>query len=87
MAGENSLMDDVRFLGGHGTNRIDGTRVNPYNNTHTADPDIHRRWDAQYPSLWITNGGGGTFADIWTPDTYAQAGMYDLQHVNAGACV
>jgi Pectate lyase superfamily protein/SMP-30/Gluconolactonase/LRE-like region len=76
MAGENSLMDDVRFLGGHGTNRIDGTRVNPYNNTHTADPDIHRRWDAQYPSLWITNGGGGTFADIWTPDTYAQAGMY-----------
>jgi hypothetical protein len=76
MAGETSLMDDVRFLGGHGTNRLDGTRVNPYNNTHTADPDIHRRWDAQYPSLWITNGGGGTFADIWTPDTYAQAGMY-----------
>ena len=76
MAGEHSLMDDVRFLGGHGTNRIDGTRVNPYNNTHTADPDIHRRWDAQYPSLWITDGGGGTFADIWTPDTYAQAGMY-----------
>ncbi len=76
MAGENSLMDDVRFLGGHGTNRADGTRINPYNNTHTADPDIHRRWDAQYPSLWITNGGGGTFADIWTPDTYAQAGMY-----------
>jgi hypothetical protein len=76
MAGETSLMDDVRFLGGHGTNRLDGTRVNPYNNTHTADPDIHRRWDAQYPSLWITNGGGGTFADIWTPDTYAQGGMY-----------
>jgi Pectate lyase superfamily protein/SMP-30/Gluconolactonase/LRE-like region len=75
MAGEKSLMDDVRFLGGHGTNLADGTRVNPYNNTHTADPDLHRRWDAQYPSLWITNGGGGTFADIWTPDTYAQAGM------------
>ena len=76
MAGKDSLMDDVRFLGGHGTNRADGTRINPYNNTHTADPDIHRRWDAQYPSLWITNGGGGTFADIWSPDTYAQAGMY-----------
>jgi sugar lactone lactonase YvrE len=75
MAGKESLMDDVRFLGGHGTNRADGTRINPYNNTHTADPDIHRRWDAQYPSLWVTNGGGGTFADIWTPDTYAQAGM------------
>ncbi|HEV2272625.1 MAG TPA: glycosyl hydrolase family 28-related protein [Acidobacteriaceae bacterium] len=76
MAGKDSLMDDVRFLGGHGTNLPDGKRMNPYNNTHTADPDIHRRWDAQYPSLWIDNGGGGTFANIWTPDTFAQAGLY-----------
>ncbi len=35
-----------------------------------------KRWDGQYPSLWVTHGGGGTFADIWTPDTYAQAGFY-----------
>ena len=76
MAGTDSLMDDVRFLGGHGTNAPDGTRINPYNNTHTADPDILRRWDGQYPSLWVTNGGGGIFADIWTPSTFAQAGMY-----------
>ncbi len=69
-AGESSLIDDVRFLGGHGS----GT--NPYNNDHTADPDLHKRWDGQYPSLWITQGGGGTFADIWTPDTFAQAGFY-----------
>ncbi len=75
-AGADSLMDDVRFLGGHGTNALDGTRMNPYNNTHTADPDIRRRWDNQYPSLWVTDGGGGTFADIWTPNTFAQAGMY-----------
>jgi hypothetical protein len=76
MAGTDSLMDDVRFLGGHGTIGPDGKRVNPYNNTHTADPDIHRRWDGQYPSLWITKNGGGTFANIWTPDTFAQAGLY-----------
>ncbi len=76
MAGKNSLMDDVRFLGGHGTDTASGKRINPYNNTHTADPNIRRRWDAQYPSLWITNGGGGTFADIWTPSTFAQAGLY-----------
>jgi sugar lactone lactonase YvrE len=76
MAGADSLMDDVRFLGGHGTNAPDGTRINPYNNTHTADPDILRRWDSQYPSLWVTDSGGGTFADIWTPSTFAQAGMY-----------
>lgn len=76
MAGKDSLMDDVRFLGGHGTNNPDGTRMSPYNNTHSGDPNALYRWDAQYPSLWVLNGGGGTFADIWTPDTFAQAGMY-----------
>ncbi len=76
-ASEKSLIDDVRFLGGHGS----GT--NPYNNNHTADPDLHKRWDSQYPSLWIANGGGGTFADIWTPDTFAQAGFSGLRHQNA----
>jgi hypothetical protein len=68
-AGEQSLIDDVRFLGGHGS----GT--NPYNNNRTADPDLRKRWDSQYPSLWIADGGGGTFADIWTPNTFAQAGF------------
>ena len=76
MAGKDSLMDDVRFLGGHGTNNADGTRMNPYNNTHSGDPNALYRWDAQYPSLWVLNGGGGTFADIWTPVTFSQAGMY-----------
>lgn len=76
MAGANSLMDDVRFLGGHGTNYPGVSFATIYNNTHTADSDIRRKWDSQYPSLWITNGGGGTFADIWTPSTFAQAGLY-----------
>jgi len=68
-AGENSLMDDVRFLGGHGSGG------NPYNNNHTADPDLQKRWDGQYPSLWVADRGGGTFANIWTPNTFAQAGF------------
>ena len=68
-AGADSLVDDVRFLGGHGS----GT--NPYNNNHTADPDLAKRWDGQYPSLWVADGGGGTFADIWTPNTFAQSGF------------
>jgi sugar lactone lactonase YvrE len=76
MSGPNSLMDDVRFLGGHGTDTASGRRLNPYNSTHTGDPNPLRRWDSEYPSLWITNGGGGTFADIWTPSTFAQAGLY-----------
>ncbi|HLK69339.1 MAG TPA: glycosyl hydrolase family 28-related protein [Bryobacteraceae bacterium] len=75
MAGRDSLMNDVRFLGGHGTPNLDGGRASIYNNTHTADPDLNRRWDGQYPSLWVTAGGGGTFFDIWTPSTFAQSGM------------
>ena len=73
--GVTSMLNDVRFLGGHGTSHVDGSRENPDNNTHTADPDLNRRWDGQYPSLWVTDGGGGTFFDIWTPSTFAQSGM------------
>jgi hypothetical protein len=75
-AGLGSVMNDVRFLGGHGTPKPDGTRENPYNNGHTADPNPNRHWDSQYPSLWVTDGGGGAFLDIWTPSTFAQAGMF-----------
>jgi len=75
MAGSRSMMNDVRFLGGHGTMGLDGRRVHPYNNAHSADPDLDRRWDSQYPSLWVTDGGGGTFFDIWTPSTFAQCGL------------
>lgn len=75
-AGENSLVDDVKFEGGHGTELANGTRFNPYNANHSADSDPVRRWDGQYPSLWITHGGGGTFNGIWSPDTYASAGLY-----------
>ena len=80
MAGTNSMMNDVRFLGGHGTidpnvSAKESHKVwrEIYNGTHTGDSNPKRRWDAQYPSLWI--GGGGTFVNIWTPSTFAQAGM------------
>jgi sugar lactone lactonase YvrE len=33
-------------------------------------------WDTQYWSLWITDGGGGVFKDIWTANTYASSGVY-----------
>ncbi len=81
MAGEDSMMNDVRFLGGHGTIDPNATAEESskiwkeiYNDTHSADSNPKRRWDGQYPSLWIT--GGGTFIDIWTPSTFAQAGLY-----------
>ena len=75
-AGEHSLVADVKFQGGHGTNLADGTRYNPYNANATADPDTAKRWGGQYPSLWVTNGGGGTFSNIWSPSTYAYSGIY-----------
>jgi Pectate lyase superfamily protein/SMP-30/Gluconolactonase/LRE-like region len=75
-AGEKSLVDDVRIQGGHGTIAADGTRVSPYNANRSADSDPARRWDGQYPSIWVTNGGGGTFNGIWSPNTYASAGLY-----------
>jgi len=76
MAGKDSMMNDVRFLGGHGMFNPDGTRMPPYNANRTGDPDPKRRWDSEYYSLWVTESGGGTFKDIWTPNTFAQCGMY-----------
>ena len=83
MAGADSMVNDVRFLGGHGTVDPDAPPDERrkfweeiYNNTHTADANINRRWDGQYPSLWVTDGGGGTFVNIWTPSSFAQAGLY-----------
>jgi len=75
-AGERSLVDDVRFLGGHGTYGPDGGWLEIYNENQTADPDPQRRWDSQYASLWVTDGGGGTFKGIWTPSPFAAAGLH-----------
>ena len=63
-AGADSLVDDVKIQGGSGTPRDQRTNA------------AGGRVDGQYPSIWITDGGGGTFADIWTPHEYAQAGFY-----------
>ena len=74
-AGASSMVNDVKFQGGHGTDAFDGSRRNPYNNNATADPDASRRWAGQYASLWVTQGGGGTFANIWSPSTFGHPGI------------
>jgi len=88
-ASTKSMMNDVRFLGGHGTIDPNATAEEShkiwkeiYNDTHSADSNLNRRWDGQYPSLWIT--GGGTFVGIWTPSTFAQAGVYISNTSTAG---
>jgi hypothetical protein len=73
-AGEHSLVDDVRIQGGHGTRLYDGSRNDPYKKN--ANWDTTWYWDRQYPSVWVTDGGGGTFTGIWSPSGYAQAGFY-----------
>ncbi|NGZ86282.1 glycosyl hydrolase family 28-related protein [Duganella aceris] len=73
-AGADSLVDDIRIQGGHGTRLYDGKRRDPYQKNGNFDPTAH--WDRQYPSIWVTDGGGGTFIALWTPSTFAQAGFY-----------
>jgi hypothetical protein len=73
-AGAESLVDDIRIQGGHGTRLYDGKRRDPYQKSANFDPTLH--WDRQYPSIWVTDGGGGTFVACWSPSTFAQAGFY-----------
>jgi|GEM_PF-6808576 len=83
MAGEKSCINDVKFIGGHGTmQRGPQTRrewPQPAISTPSApvyDRWHDRAWDTQHWSLWITNGGGGIFKDIWTASSYAANGLY-----------
>ncbi len=72
MSGENSYLNDVKFIGGHGGMQRPNTPQQPGIYSKGADPS----WDTQYWSLWITDGGGGTFFDIWSANTFATAGVY-----------
>ncbi len=85
MAGENSYMNDVKFVGGHGTmargSQDDRSwKRDPLKISTPEEPvtnqAMDQAWDNQYWSLWITNGGGGTFKDIWTANTYSTKGIY-----------
>ena len=84
MAGEHSLINDIKFVGGHGNmpkpgepdyRRSRDTRIStPVEPVHARGLDL--AWDNQYWSLWVTNHGGGTLKNIWTANTYASAGLY-----------
>ena len=75
MGSEASVVNDVRFIGGHGTYDSEGNYLQIYNNNRSADSDLFRRWDSMPASLWVTENGGGTFKNLWTPSTFAHAGM------------
>ncbi|MDR3711886.1 MAG: glycosyl hydrolase family 28-related protein [Puia sp.] len=76
-AGAGSYMNDVKFIGGHGgMDRIWKQPPSAEKATAYRGNGVDPSWDTQYWSLWITDGGGGTFKDIWTANTYAGAGAY-----------
>jgi sugar lactone lactonase YvrE len=66
-AGPRSLLDDVRFHGGHGT-FMPGR---PY--ARLGDRD---HWNTQPASLLVTHGGGGVLKNIWTPNPHARSGLH-----------
>lgn len=82
MAGENSYMFDVKFSGHDKARfRFNGqSAANPLEKPIPVGPETNelmkRAWDNQHWSLWITDGGGGTFRDIWTANEYSSAGLY-----------
>jgi hypothetical protein len=76
MAGEESLLDDIQFHGFAGGTLAPAVRTALYPPGTGRGQFVAGRWGAQYPSLWVTRGGGGTFNNIWSPNTYAQSGFY-----------
>jgi hypothetical protein len=92
MAGERSMLNDIKFVGGHGTMRkpvasqdesrgYPGGRGRWTREVSSPSSPVYERgkdlaWDNQYWSLWITGDGGGIFKDIWTANTYAASGLY-----------
>jgi hypothetical protein len=64
-AGEASLVNDVRI---HGPLVLAGGKP-----TGVNEPGA--RMDSQHASIWVTDGGGGTFAAIWTPNGLASSGF------------
>ncbi|WP_375421061.1 glycosyl hydrolase family 28-related protein [uncultured Sphingomonas sp.] len=64
-AGETSMVNDVRI---HGPSVAFGGKTSGAN-----DPGA--RFDGQNASIWVTDGGGGTFSGIWSPNGLASTGF------------
>lgn len=79
-AGAASMVNDVKFIGGHGQMHRPGDRGQ--RGLYGQGED--HLWDHQYWSLWVTRNGGGTFKNIWSASTYAAAGVYIAETVTPG---
>jgi len=76
LAGPASMVEDVNFMRGGRRNPILAANLpkppQPQN-PGTFNPSAGS--GAQYPSLWVKDGGGGLFRGNWTANTLAKAGL------------
>jgi len=69
------MMNDVRFLGVMARRCPMAHAKNPYNINHTPIHNPDRHWDSQYPASGSLTAAAGRFLILWTPSTFAHAGM------------
>lgn len=80
MAGEDSYVNDVMFTSGvsrKGPARMSATQEmqNVTKRARIMDKGLEETYDNQHWSLWITNGGGGVFKDVWINNSLSSAGL------------
>ncbi len=74
MAGSKSMLEDVSFIPGHSAYIAALAPARPA----TAPPDrakLTAYLNTQGPDLWVKDGGGGIFRDLWTHGSYSNAGL------------
>lgn len=71
-SGPHSLMHDVNFPAGMRARPVIAPKLVRSNVPFAQRPDMRA---SQYPSLWVRDGGGGLFRDVWTADTTARSGL------------
>ena len=82
MAGEGSYMNDVHFSGwstNKGPQRFSNYSQQLYNSRKRArimDRGVEESWDNQHWNLWVTEGGGGVFKNIWINNTFGSNGLF-----------
>ncbi len=75
-SGPRSFLQDVNFPAGVRPPQAFAPKypVRPLPAQRPATPPPDHR-SSQHPSLWVHDGGGGIFRDLWTADTTASAGV------------
>ncbi|MEZ2346896.1 glycosyl hydrolase family 28-related protein [Terriglobus sp. RCC_193] len=71
-SGSHSLMHDVNFPAGMRVRPAIAPKLVRSTVPFAQRPDMRA---SQYPSLWVRDGGGGLFRDVWTADTTARSGL------------